>query len=394
MSLVRLSSADPPTLNLIDLISFAPNSRQPKCRQSTRPHTQPEQGNSRVGLPGFEPGTSASRTQRANQAAPQPVRPPGGAASHITPASARRFPAPVGRRIAAALVGVPPGPAPASPPAKVATTCATRRLSISTTLRSQSPTRTSSPSVGMWPKRSKRSPPRVTYSPSGIVDAQALPHVVDVGLPVDQPAGVVDPDDERLLLLVELVVEVADERLQEILDGQHAGDAAVLVDHHGDRPAVLAHVGQRLEDPERLGQQVGLAHLARDLQGAGVGRVPVARLVPVAVRPGLGPPPVRKMSLTKRMPIRSSRSSWTTGKQLCPEVRTARAMSSAWTGMVRYVTSTRGVITSRTSMSLRSARASVMIRSCSDASASSGCRAGPSPSADRRHGRRDRLGGC
>ncbi|MHB1583184.1 MAG: hypothetical protein ACYC0E_05470, partial [Acidimicrobiales bacterium] len=25
-----------------------------------------------VGLPGFEPGTSASRTQRANQAAPQP----------------------------------------------------------------------------------------------------------------------------------------------------------------------------------------------------------------------------------------------------------------------------------------------------------------------------------
>jgi len=27
-----------------------------------------------VGLPGFEPGTSASRTQRANQAAPQPVR--------------------------------------------------------------------------------------------------------------------------------------------------------------------------------------------------------------------------------------------------------------------------------------------------------------------------------
>ena len=29
-----------------------------------------------VGLPGFEPGTSASRTQRANQAAPQPVRLP------------------------------------------------------------------------------------------------------------------------------------------------------------------------------------------------------------------------------------------------------------------------------------------------------------------------------
>ena len=48
------------------------------------------------------------------------------------------------------------------------------------------------------------------------------------------------------------------------------------------------------------------------------------------------------MSLTKRIPIRSSRSSWTTGKQLCPDVRTARAMSSACTGMVRAVTSTRG----------------------------------------------------
>ena len=34
-------------------------------------------GDFRVGLPGFEPGTSASRTQRANQAAPQPVRPRG-----------------------------------------------------------------------------------------------------------------------------------------------------------------------------------------------------------------------------------------------------------------------------------------------------------------------------
>jgi hypothetical protein len=39
-----------------------------------------------VGLPGFEPGTSASRTQRANQAAPQPVRPPGGKqVSHLSP---------------------------------------------------------------------------------------------------------------------------------------------------------------------------------------------------------------------------------------------------------------------------------------------------------------------
>src|SRR5580704_11729057 len=53
-------------------------------------------------------------------------------------------------------------------PAWVATTRATRRLSISATFRSHSPTRTSSPSAGMWPKRSKSRPPSVTYSPSGI----------------------------------------------------------------------------------------------------------------------------------------------------------------------------------------------------------------------------------
>ena len=102
----------------------------------------------------------------------------------------------------------------------------------------------------MWPKRSKRSPPKRDVLAVGDLDAQPLPHVVDVRLPVDQPAGVVHPDDERLLLLVELVVEVAHERLQEILDGEHAGDAAVLVDHDGDGTMVLAHLGQRLEDPE------------------------------------------------------------------------------------------------------------------------------------------------
>ena len=67
------------------------------------------------------------------------------------------------------------------------------------------------------------------------------------------------------------------------------------------------------------------------------------------------------------MPTRSSRSSWTTGKQLWPDSRTARATSSACTGMVRATTSTRGVMTSRTSMSRRSASASMISRSCSEA---------------------------
>ena len=160
--------------------------------------------------------------------------------------------------------------------------------------------------------------------------------------------------------------EVPHQRFEEVLDGQDPGHAAVLVHHHGDGAAVLAHVGQGLEHAQRLGE--------RDRAGAPCGR---SRAGWDRWRPGPRgrPCPVRKMSLTKRMPIRSSRSSWTTGKQLCPDVRTARAMSSAWTGMVRKVTSTRGVMTSRTSMSRRSARASMMMRSCSEASASRGGRA-------------------
>ncbi len=68
-------------------------------------------------------------------------------------------------------------------------------------------------------------------------------------------------------------------RLEEVLDREQAGHPAVLVDHDGDGPAVLAHVGQRLEHPERLGEEVGLAHLARDLQRARVGRVAVRSVV-------------------------------------------------------------------------------------------------------------------
>ena len=113
---------------------------------------------------------------------------------------------------------------------------------------------------------------------------------------------------------------------------------AVLVDDHGHGTAVLAHVGQRLEHPERLGEEVGLADLAGDLERAGVGGVAFGsfrRLPSGCTGSRLLTAPVRKMSLTKRMPTRSSRSSWTTGKQLWPDVRTACAMSSAWTGMVR-----------------------------------------------------------
>ncbi len=98
--------------------------------------------------------------------------------------------------------------------------------------------------------------------PIGDLDPDPLADVVDVGLPVDEPPGVVDPDDAGLLDFVELVVQVAHQRLEEVLDGQHSGHAAVLVHDDGDGTALFAHVGQRLQDAERLGEQVGLADLA------------------------------------------------------------------------------------------------------------------------------------
>ena len=65
-----------------------------------------------------------------------------------------------------------------------------------------------------------------------------------------------------------------------------AGHPAVLVDDDGHGPAVLAHVRQRLQDAEGLGQEVGLAHLARDLQRAGVGGVPGLVAVAAGRDPG------------------------------------------------------------------------------------------------------------
>jgi hypothetical protein len=104
-----------------------------------------------VGLPGFEPGTSTSRTWRANQAALQPV----GAGGSRSPRSLQHDDAsrPRGRRRLPAP-SEPPGSGTysgraASPARERSTTLATRRLSISTTRYSHPPQVTCSPSSGM-----------------------------------------------------------------------------------------------------------------------------------------------------------------------------------------------------------------------------------------------------
>ena len=54
--------------------------------------------------------------------------------------------------------------------------------------------------------------------------------------------------------LERIVVQIADEGFQEVLDGEKARDAPVLVDDDGHGPSVLAHVRQRLEDAQLEGR--------------------------------------------------------------------------------------------------------------------------------------------
>ena len=179
----------------------------------------------------------------------------------------------------------------------------------------------------------------------------------------------VDPDDLGLLVGVELVRQVADQRTEQVLDRDDALDAAVLVDHHREGPALAPHLGQHVEDQPRLGHQEWLAQPPRDVDRDRESVRPSS--VDATVQPA------RNRSLTKSTPIRSSRFSPHTGKQLWPDSRTAFDTASTVSGMVSATTSTRGVMTSRTTVSRRSCRASMMNCSWASAPPSTG-RPGPS----------------
>ena len=58
--------------------------------------------------------------------------------------------------------------------------------------------------------------------------------VVDAGAAVHARLVVGDGHDHRLLLDVVLVLDLADDLLDQVLDGDQAGRAAVLVEHDGD----------------------------------------------------------------------------------------------------------------------------------------------------------------
>ena len=110
----------------------------------------------------------------------------------------------------------------------------------------------------------------------------------------------------RLLLLdrgnlrgVVFVVDLADDLLEDVLDGQQSGDAAVFVHDDGDVIAAATKFLQQRVQPLALGNEGG----GPDVAGNGK-----------LLRPGVSTK-CRSTSLASNIPTTSSRSSPITGKR-------------------------------------------------------------------------------
>ena len=73
------------------------------------------------------------------------------------------------------------------------------------------------------------------------------------------------------LVDVVLVLDLADDLLDQVLDRDQPVDAAELVDHHRDVGARLAHLHQQVEDRQRRRDEQHLAQQPRELRRAAVG---------------------------------------------------------------------------------------------------------------------------
>ncbi len=78
----------------------------------------------------------------------------------------------------------------------------------------------------------------------------------------------VHPHRVGLVVGVELVGQVPDQRTEQILDRDDALDSAVLVDNHRESPPLPAHLRQHLEHESRLRHQERLAEPPRDVDRA------------------------------------------------------------------------------------------------------------------------------
>ena len=88
------------------------------------------------------------------------------------------------------------------------------------------------------------------------VRVEQLGQVVDVGPAVDPRLVVGQPHDERLLLVV-LVLDLADDLLEQVLDGHQAGRPAVLVEHDRDVDLAALEFVEQVVDAHRLGHEDG-----------------------------------------------------------------------------------------------------------------------------------------
>ena len=114
-----------------------------------------------------------------------------------------------------------------------------RPLTRSATNRSPS-TVTDSPATGTWPNRSNTRPPTVSQAPVGkrASISSLTSSTASRALTRNSPES---SRSTGRLLDVELVDDLPHQLLDEVLQGDQSGGAAVLVDHHGQvewsRPA-------------------------------------------------------------------------------------------------------------------------------------------------------------
>ena len=112
----------------------------------------------------------------------------------------------------------------------------------------------------------------MSTSSSSMVDVEQLGEVVDV----HASAGTRTVPSAELLdagrLAVVLVGDLADDLLEDVLDGDQAGRAAVLVDDDREVALVALHLAQQVVDRLALGHEVHRPH-----RRASTGSVPALR---------------------------------------------------------------------------------------------------------------------
>ncbi len=86
------------------------------------------------------------------------------------------------------------------------------------------------------------------------LDVEQLAELVDVRPPVDARLVVGEPDDHRLLDVV-LVLDLADDLLEQVLDRDEAGRAAVLVEDDRDVDLPALELVEQVVDRHRLGHE-------------------------------------------------------------------------------------------------------------------------------------------